>query len=143
MKSYGLSLQSDMVNHCHRKDTQALKQTWEEWERSSINFYCCLFFFLCSLPKNDPPPSTPRGKTITTSKQKQFCSAVGLIEDYIYVTMLNGNYFVKIVGLIYFDLLAIKRSTETQNGIQVRKYFHEESTDRSISINKSHNITNI
>lgn len=32
----------------------------------------------------------------------------------MYVTMLNGNYFVKIVGLIYFDLLAIKRSTETQ-----------------------------
>lgn len=41
----------------------------------------------------------------------------------MYVTMLNGNYFVKIVGLIYFDLLAIKRSTETQNVYRLENIF--------------------
>lgn len=61
----------------------------------------------------------------------------------MYVIMLNGNYFVKIVGLIYFDMFEIKRLMEMYNGKQVRKYFYEEFIDWFNSINKLYNIINI
>lgn len=74
-----LALVSRLISRWHRKDTQAFEADFGLGEKLN-NFLLCFFFFftLFPIPKCKPHSTPPRGKTITISNHKQFCSAVGL-----------------------------------------------------------------